>query len=225
MMNVLLSGVVGSVAYGLAHAGSDVDRLGMFAAPTADLHGLRRPPESHVSTDPDVTWHEARKAVRLILSCNPTAGEPLWLESYETRTALGEELVALRGRLLHAKGVRDAYLGYAGQQFRRLLTRDPATSAARAAHAAKHARHLVRLPRQAEELHTTGELTVRLADPDAVRALGEAVAAEPHRAEALLARTAETLQRPGALPAAPDEAAADAWLRRVRAHHWTAAEV
>ncbi|MCZ4511792.1 hypothetical protein O3Q52_27155 [Streptomyces sp. ActVer] len=29
--NILLSGIVGSTAYGLAHAGSDVDRLGMLA--------------------------------------------------------------------------------------------------------------------------------------------------------------------------------------------------
>ncbi|MFE0456899.1 nucleotidyltransferase, partial [Streptomyces sp. NPDC058914] len=28
VQNILLSGIVGSTAYGLAHAGSDVDRLG-----------------------------------------------------------------------------------------------------------------------------------------------------------------------------------------------------
>ncbi|MFD7300744.1 DNA polymerase beta superfamily protein, partial [Streptomyces pharetrae] len=38
--NILLSGVVGSTAYGLAHEDSDVDRLGVFAAPTESLHGL-----------------------------------------------------------------------------------------------------------------------------------------------------------------------------------------
>lgn len=216
-MNVLLSGVVGSVAYGLAHAGSDVDRLGMFAVPTADLHGLHRPRESHVSTAPDATWHEAGKAVRLILSGNPTASELLWLVEYETRTPLGDELVGLRGRLLCERTVRAAYLGYAGRQFRKLLTRAPATDAAKAA---KHARHLVRLVRQAEQLHTTGEVTLRVPDPDAVRELGEAFAAEPRRAEAFLARAAVRLDAPGVLPAAPDEAAAEAWLRRVRAAFW-----
>lgn len=213
-MNVLLAGVVGSTAYGLAHQGSDVDRLGMFAAPTVELHGLRRPRESHVRTGPDITLHEAGKAVRLILSCNPTAGELLWLEEYETRTPLGDELIAIRRTLLSRRAVRDAYLGYATQQFRKLLTRDPSTDHARAA---KHARHLVRLVGQAEELHRTGHLTIRLPDPDRVRALGEEYARHPERAQSLLTDAEERLAGPGVLPSAPDEAAAEAWLRRVRA--------
>jgi predicted nucleotidyltransferase len=211
-MNVLLAGVVGSTAYGLAHAGSDVDVLGMFAAPTEELLGLRSPRESVVSTDPDSTFHEAGKAVRLILSSNPTASEILWLEEYDVRAPLGEELIALRGSLLSEHGVRNAYLGYATQQFRKLQSRDPE----QAARAAKHARHLVRLLRQAEELHTTGRLTVRLPDPDEVRRLGEWIAEQPERAQPLLARAESVLRGPGVLPQAPDEAAADAWLRRVR---------
>lgn len=42
---VLLSGVVGSTAYGLAGPHSDVDRLGVFAVATAALHGLHPPAE------------------------------------------------------------------------------------------------------------------------------------------------------------------------------------
>ena len=38
--NVLLSGIVGSTAYGLDTKDSDVDRLGVFAAPTEKLLGL-----------------------------------------------------------------------------------------------------------------------------------------------------------------------------------------
>jgi predicted nucleotidyltransferase len=54
-MHLLLSGIVGSVAYGLAGPGSDVDRLGVYAAPTVAFHGLRPPRESVVTTEPDVT--------------------------------------------------------------------------------------------------------------------------------------------------------------------------
>ncbi len=216
-MHVLLSGVVGSTAYGLAHEGSDVDRLGMFAVPTRELHGLRPPKESYVTTEPDVTMHEAAKAVRLILSCNPTAGELLWLAEYETRTPLGDELVGMRERLLSERAVRSAYLGYAAQQFRKLKARDPADSWPRAA---KHARHLVRLVTQAEELHRTGRMTVRLADPERVRELGEAFAREPDLAADFLARAEARLDEPGVLPDAPDEAAAEAWLRAVRAAHY-----
>jgi uncharacterized protein len=215
-METLLAGVVGSTAYGLAHAGSDVDRLGMFAVPTEDLHGLHRPKESVVTSSPDSTFHEAGKAVRLMLSSNPTAGELLWLESYDTRTALGEELIGLRRSLYSARAVRSAYLGYADQQFRKLLGHGPEQRAK----SAKHARHLVRLLHQAEQLHTTGELTLRLADPDGVRRLGEAIADDPDRARPLLARAEAVLDGPGVLPDAPDEAAAEAWLRRVRRAHY-----
>lgn len=116
--SVLLSGIVGSTAYGLAGPDSDVDRLGLYAAPTAHFHGLRPPTgraASVVTTSPDATFHEALKYVTLALTVNPTVTELLWLPDhlYETRTALGDELIGIRGCLLSAKRVRDAYLGYA----------------------------------------------------------------------------------------------------------------
>ncbi|MDH6121994.1 DNA polymerase beta superfamily protein [Kitasatospora sp. GAS204B] len=211
-MRVLLSGVVGSTAYGLARPCSDVDRLGVFAVATAELHGLRRPVESVVSTAPDQTWHEAAKWCRLALVCNPTASELVWLpeELYEERTPLGEELIGLRRRFLSARAVRSAYLGYAAQQLRKLRTREAGPRAA------KHARHLVRLVEQAVELHETGELRVRLAAPERVRELGERIAEHPEIAEPLLAEAERRLDRPGVLPEAPDEAPVEDWLRRVR---------
>ncbi|MFB7614254.1 DNA polymerase beta superfamily protein [Kitasatospora sp. NPDC056181] len=218
---VLLSGVVGSTAYGFAHAGSDIDRLGLFAAPTEEFHGLHRPAESHVSTDPDVTLHEAAKWCWLALGCNPTASELAWLpdDLYETRSPLGEELIAIRTSFLSAKAVRNSYLGYADQQFRKLLTRDTTDPAARR-RAAKHARHLVRLVEQGVRLHETGENVVRIPDPERVRRLGERIADRPATAEPLLAEAVERFSRPGVLPAAPDPRPAEAWLRRVRAAHY-----
>ncbi|MFJ1796138.1 DNA polymerase beta superfamily protein [Kitasatospora griseola] len=219
-MHVLLSGIVGSTAYGLAHAGSDLDRLGLFAAPTVAFHGLHRPAESHVTTAPDRTLHEAAKWCRLALSGNPTASELVWLpeELYEVRTPLGEELVGLREAFLSGPAVRSAYLGYARQQFRKLSSRDR-TDPAGAARAAKHARHLVRLVRQGITLHETGRLEIRLPDPDRIRALGEQLAERPEDAAALLADAETRLARPGVLPPAPDERPVESWLRRVRAAH------
>jgi len=223
-MHVLLSGIVGSTAYGLAHAGSDLDRLGLFAAPTEELHGLHRPTESHVTTAPDRTLHEAAKWCRLALSCNPTASELVWLpnELYEVRTALGEELIGIRRSFLSARAVRNSYLGYAAQQFRKLSTRDASDRQSRA-RAAKHARHLVRLVRQGVTLHETGQVVVRLADPEQVRELGERYADRPELAATVLADAESRFDRPGVLPSAPDEAPAEAWLRRVRAAHFAAA--
>ncbi|MER6360016.1 nucleotidyltransferase domain-containing protein [Kitasatospora sp. NPDC001527] len=221
---VLLSGIVGSTAYGLAHAGSDVDRLGLFAAPTERFHGLHRPAESQVTTAPDRTLHEAAKWCRLALGCNPTASELVWLpdDLYEVRTPLGEELIGIRRSFLSARAVRNAYLGYATQQFRKLRTRDTSDPASRA-RAAKHARHLVRLLDQAVRLHEAGHNLVRLPDPERVRELGERIADDPDRAERLLTAAADRLDRPGVLPERPDERPADAWLRRVRTAHWTPA--
>ncbi|MFJ9776972.1 DNA polymerase beta superfamily protein [Kitasatospora sp. NPDC101157] len=220
---VLLSGIVGSTAYGFAHAGSDVDRLGLFAVPTEELHGLHRPAESHVTTAPDVTLHEAAKWCRLALSCNPTASELVWLpeDLYETVTPLGRELVGIRSSFLSAPAVRKAYLGYADQQFRKLLTRDTGAVATRA-RAAKHARHLVRLVEQAVRLHCTGHNLIRLPDPERVRDLGERIADRPDTAERMLADAADQLARPGVLADAPDPRPAEAWLRRVRAAHYDA---
>ncbi|WP_441250932.1 nucleotidyltransferase domain-containing protein [Kitasatospora sp. McL0602] len=219
-MHVLLSGIVGSTAYGLAHAGSDLDRLGVFAAPTEHFHGLHRPAESQVSTAPDHTLHEAAKWCRLALSCNPTAAELVWLPAdlYETRTELGDELIGIRRSFLSARATRNSYLGYATQQFRKLAARDTSEEQTRA-RAAKHARHLIRLVLQGVTLHETGSLEIRLADPDRVRELGERYADRPELARSLLADAEYRFSRPGVLPATPDEAPAEAWLQRVRAAH------
>jgi len=224
VQNILLSGIVGSTAYGLAHEGSDIDRLGMFAAPTADLHGLRRPGESHVTTAPDRTLHEAAKWCRLALSGNPTVMELVWLpdELYETRTALGDELIGIRDTLLGAGRVRDAYLGYATQQFRKLQNRgDGSFSADTRRRTAKHARHLKRLCRQGFELYSTGRLTVRVEDPESYHRFGQEAAADPEAAVPLLRHFEEAFSTTRAvLPDEPDERAAEAWLRRVRRHFY-----
>ncbi|MBQ0891622.1 nucleotidyltransferase domain-containing protein [Micromonospora sp. U56] len=220
-MHLLLSGIVGSVAYGLAGPGSDVDRIGVFAAPTVAFHGLHPPKESVVTTDPDVTLHEAGKYAKLALSGNPTATELMWLpdDCYETRTEFGERLIAIRSAFLSAPRVRDAYLGYATQQFRKLTTRDSSVSGRR--RSAKHARHLARLLHQGRLLYATGVLEIRLADPEWFRAFGERVAGGAlDEAEALVAaaqRDFDTSRTP--LPERPDEATVEDWLLDVRAAH------
>ena len=219
---VLLSGVVGSTAYGLSGPDSDVDRLGMFALPTMSLLGLHTPRESQVTTQPDVTLHEAAKLARLALGGNPTASELLWLpdDLYEVRTPLGDEAIGLRTAFLSAGRVHDAYLGYATQQFRKLLSRDPSWSHRKIA---KHARHLMRLVEQGYELYTTGHVTVRLADPERFLAFGEQVAADPEAARPFMAGAEERFATARtALPGEPDEKAVEDWLLRVRREFWTA---
>jgi predicted nucleotidyltransferase len=217
---VLLSGIVGSTAYGLAGPDSDVDRLGMYSAPTLSLLSLHTPRDSHVTTSPDVTFHEAAKLARLALGGNPTASELLWLpdDLYELRTPLGDEAIALRTAFLSAPRVHDAYLGYATQQFRKLLSRDPTWTHRKIA---KHARHLMRLVNQGHELYTTGHLTIRLPDPDRYLTFGEKVAADPEAARPFMTNAEERFATArSALPPEADSAAAEDWLLRVRRAFW-----
>ncbi|GGN65304.1 hypothetical protein GCM10010112_26510 [Actinoplanes lobatus] len=226
--NVLLSGIVGSTAYGLAGPGSDIDRLGLFAAPTTAFHGLTFPEDSVVSKKPDATFHEARRYANLALSGNPTVSELMWLpeDLYETRHPLGDELIGIRTAFLSAKRVRDSYLGYATQQFKRLEARgDGSFSADTRKRTAKHARHLLRLCVHGLDLYTTGHLRIRLDDPQRFLDFGERVAAgDVDMASRTMADYESRFDTtPTPLPNEPDRAAVEAWLRRVRALFFDAA--
>lgn len=224
-MTVLLSGIVGSTAYGLATSESDVDRLGIYAAPTTAFHGLRPlagKAATTVTTSPDVTMHEAGKYAALCLSMNPSVTELMWLDQYEIRTPLGDALIGIRTAFLSAARTRDAFLGYAESQFHRLETRCDGSFSADLKRTAKHARHLARLVQQGRELYATGHLTVRLAAPQRIREFGERVAAgDLQVARHLLARAEadfDAIRTP--LPERPDEGAVKRWLHDVRAAHY-----
>lgn len=225
--NVLLAGINGSTAYGLATEDSDVDRIGCYAAPTSAFHGLHLPigtSATWVSTKPDATYHEAGKLAALLLKGNPTVTEICWLNAYEVMTPEGEALIAIRTSFLSAKAVRDAYLGYATQQFGRIRNRgDGSFSSDTRKRTAKHARHLWRLLHQGADLHQTGHLQVHLT-PNPVascRAFGERVAAgDLDLAERALRDAEAAFDKPGVLPDRPDEGAAEAWLQDVRHVYW-----
>lgn len=160
-MTTILQGIVGSVAYGLAHGDSDVDRLGVFAAPTVDVAGLDWNPhkESKVRQGPggdDIALHEVGKYVRLALKANPTVMELLWLDKWETFDEWGAYLVGLRQEFLSEKHVRASYMGYARQQLDRFSEKGFKT---------KHARHTLRLIEQCDILLETGVLEVKVKDP------------------------------------------------------------
>lgn len=163
MKNILLQGVVGSTAYGLNRPDSDKDFLGVFVYDRGEYYGLSDPEESIVTKDPDVALHEARKYCRLILKCNPTVMELLWLNSYVYADMNGEALISKRLHCLSESAVREAYLGYAKSQLNRLHNRQGDLNEKRVA---KHAMHMARLTNQGTELYTTGHLTIKVADPD-----------------------------------------------------------
>lgn len=229
-MNILLQGVVGSTAYGLATPESDVDRLGMYAAPTVEFHGLHPPVDKRASvvrTEPDITLHEAGKFAKLALGGNPTVMELLWLEEYEVETELGQQAIEIRSAFLSAPRVRDAYLGYASQQFHRLKERgDGSFGSDLRKRTAKHARHLMRLCHQGFILYASGRLVIRLQQPDLFRNFGEQVAdGDINAAQNMLAGYENNFDNTvSALPSSPDEERVEKWLREVRRAHYGEAQ-
>src|SRR6202050_2532538 len=76
---VVLDTTVGSHAWGLADANSDVDRRGVFALPFTWTQGLVAPTEDLVSADGSATYWATGKAIRQALRADPNTLEMLFL--------------------------------------------------------------------------------------------------------------------------------------------------
>lgn len=218
---LLLLGVTGSTAYGLAHAGSDVDRQGIYCVPTDVVLGLgfNVQKASHVFTDPDdVQLHEIAKFVGLVLKGNPTVTELLFLAEYEVLDDRLQPLIDIRSRLLGQRTVRASYTGYAVAQAKRLANRQAegrkGFNSDLAKRTAKHARHCFRLMLQAEQLLRSGEITVDVSEHrDELFAMGELAERDVDAfLERFEARKDELDSLPSDLPESPDVQAAERFL-------------
>ena len=163
--DILLKGTVGSTAYGLAHEGSDIDKLGVYRVSFRDLLGLdvaKAVDNSYVQHEPDITLHEVGKYLLLALKANPTILELLWLSDYDTRTTEGELIRVNRRNFLSERAVRGAYGAYAKAQADRLMRRrdegKEGFGSVPVSRVAKHARHCARLLYLGHQLLTTGQM-------------------------------------------------------------------
>jgi hypothetical protein len=116
---VVLETVVGSQAWGLADATSDVDRRGVFALPFSWTQGLVEPPEDLVSADGSATYWAAGKAVRQALRADPNTLEMLFLPSARATDPIGEWIVAERDAFVSVE-IYGTFGRYALGQLRRL---------------------------------------------------------------------------------------------------------
>ena len=166
--NIILEGVTGSTAYGLATENSDVDIKGVYLLPTKDILAIGFDPQhttkDHV--DPDWVYHEVGKFMKLVLAGNPTVTELLYLDEYTILTPVGQKLIDNRSAFLSTKAVMNAYRGYAFSQAKRLNNRteqglDGYDSSLKNRFA-KHTRHCFRLLMQARQLLETGTLDVKV---------------------------------------------------------------
>lgn len=167
-MNILIEGVVGSQAYGLATPESDIDYMGVYLEPRDTFLGLYPVLEKDLtihstSDDKDTTFHEVGKFMRLALKSNPSILELLWLpdEQYTEISEIGHAIIDSRHWFASAELVKNAYLGYATQQFK-LLERRGDFGSDMKKRTEKHARHLYRLLVQGFGLYRTGRLEVGL---------------------------------------------------------------
>lgn len=212
---ILLEGIVGSTAYGLNHADSDIDRLGVFVAPSIEIAGLHwhNDKESIVSSSPDKTYHEARKFLRLFMGGNPTIVEFLYLENYTVRTVLGADLLAIRDNLINPDRIFASYSGYAKSQ----LFRYADSFDVRPDRRVKMARHAYRLMEQGTELLLTGKITVKIADTTVYGEINNNSVIENRKL--LGEKFAEFMQikvDSKNFPAEFEPAIADEWLRTLR---------
>lgn len=223
-MHPILTATVGSVAYGLNTASSDVDTMVIFAHPTEELGGLYKLVDSKKTDDPDIIRHEAGKYCQLAIKCNPSVLEILWLPAVHLQAWSPDavSLIRIRNAFLSAKKVRSSYLGYASSQFEGLKKRgDGKFSSDTGKRTAKHARHLFRLLNQGKELYLTGDVTVEVDDPEMYHTFGERVAAgNTLWAEKVLADVEEVFNNnKSVLPEEPDEDTVADWIRTVRRHY------
>jgi hypothetical protein len=167
-----LVGQVGSRAYGLDHADSDADYLGVYQIDTPSLLGLDKPHETvtnaHKHDEPnDYTYHELGKYCRLALVSNPTILELLWLPKYIAQNETGNTLIGLREDFLSQR-VYDSFGGYARQQLERMKRTQKTND-----RGVKYVRHMFRLLQEGQHLIETGELQVRVPNREELFALGE----------------------------------------------------
>ena len=206
--------VVGSRGYGLDRAGSDVDRRGVFLAPTPLFWGLTKPP-SHVDGPgmEQFSW-ELERYCELALQANPTVMECLWSPIVESVTDVGRELLALRGAFL-SSAVADTYGNYARDQFQRLANTRRRTGEIRW----KQAMHMLRLLLAGAWVLREGEVLVDvrahradlLAVRDGERTWEEVTAWSDRLVEDLAVARSQTR-----LPSEPDSSAIEEFLVRTR---------
>lgn len=167
-----LVALAGSRSYGLAHEKSDLDLRGFFVAPTENVLGLHALKEQNISAEPDAVFYEIGKFAQLALNANPVALEVLFAERPLYSNSAGDEIIEARDLFL-SQNARARYVGYAKSQLAQVEKQlDGAASVDRFKEAtrSKHLRHIFRLLDQGYELLSSGHLSVRVADPESIRA-------------------------------------------------------
>jgi uncharacterized protein len=216
----IYAAVVGSRAFGLDTDTSDTDTRGVYVAPTEAFWSLAKPPTHVDGPEPEWFSWEVERFCELALKANPNLLEVLHSPLVVSITPLGEELLELRAAFLSQLAYQ-TYSGYVLSQFKKLeadFRRDGAPKW-------KHVMHLIRLLLSARTLLAEGKLVVDVGDDRerllAVKA-GALPWAEVERWRLALHEELDRALQSTALPATPDVATVDTWLKSVRRRSITA---
>ncbi|MGQ0840828.1 nucleotidyltransferase domain-containing protein [Actinokineospora sp.] len=208
--HTVLSAVVGSHAYGLATEESDVDRRGVYVAPTAWFWRFAKPPSSMEGPEPEQLSWEVEHFCALALKANPSVLDLLVSEHVEVCTPIGAELRALLPAFLSRR---------AAVSFERATARQITRATSAPEPKWKQVMHSIRMLTVCRTLLTTGTLDIHRTDErDALLAVrsGEVALADCmawiERLRAEIARAAEH----GPLPETPDLDRVQDWLISVR---------
>lgn len=205
---IILEGVVGSHAYGLATSESDIDLKGIFVYPVTEILKLHKPIETINQTDPDIEYHEVEKFIRLAASCNPTILELLYLPEYRILTEEGKLLIENR-KIFLSKLVYKTYGGYALAQAKKLYHKGMDFTRYE-----KHARHCFRLLFQAEQLLTEQTLDVKVKNPEELFRIGKQEPTELLEQFEIQFKKLDSI--PTTLPNKPDYYEIDRLLLKIR---------
>ena len=132
--------VVGSRAYGLDEADSDIDRRGIYLPPAELQWSLVGVPEQLENHETQECYWEMQKFINLALKANPNILECLYTPLMEYSTPLAEELLNQREIFL-SKLIYQTYNGYVLSQFRKMNKHWQKNGYIKW----KHAMHLIRL--------------------------------------------------------------------------------
>jgi hypothetical protein len=206
--------VIGSRAYGLDDAESDVDRRGVYLPP-ADMHwSLYGVPEQLENDATQETYWELQKFLVLALKANPNVLECLYTPLVEHATDLAREMLAMRSAFL-SKMVYQTYNGYVMSQFKKLQA-----DLRNKGHVKwMHVMHLIRLLLSGIDVLKTGEISVHVG-PHRPQLLaikrGELPFDEVEKWRLSLHKDFDAAAQSTNLPDRPDYARANALLLKAR---------
>jgi len=206
--------IVGSRAYGLDSADSDVDRRGVYLPPAEMQWSLFGVPEQLENKQTDECYWELQKFLKLALKANPNVLEVLYSPIVEDAAPLGRELLAMRHAFL-SKLAYQTYNGYVMSQFKKL----EADLRNHGRIKWKHAMHLVRLLLSGITVLREGVVPVRVAaHRDRLLAVrdGRVEWDEVNTWRLELHRQLDDAYRATKLPDRPDYEAANAFLVKAR---------